>query len=396
MQENKYSKIYVALPAMNEFQYLPALIKSIKKQDFADFELFVCVNQPDQWWEKDERYQQCVNNVDTIEYLSEIKDLPISIIDRSSKGKGWEGKSHGVGWARKTVMDEINTVAAPDDLIISLDADTVFKPAYFSSLIQSFNQYPEAAVMAVPYYHPLTDDSEANRAMLRYEIYMRNYNINLWRINSPYAFTALGSALALPVWAYRAISGMTPKKSGEDFYFLQKLRKFGKVLVWNEEKVYPGTRFSDRVFFGTGPAMIKGNAGDWDSYPIYHYSLFDNIKATYELFDMLFDDIQLDTPMNAFLKDVFREDNIWEPLRNNSKTREQFTRACHYKLDGLRILQYLKSAQAELGKSDEDCLKDNYTQLMPEINFDDTEGLSRIRDLLVDLEEKYQQSTIIH
>ncbi len=93
------------------------------------------------------------------------------------------------------------------------------------------------------------------------------------------SFTAIGSAMALPVKSYRAIGGMTPHKSGEDFYFLQKLRKFGKVLTWNKEKVYPEARYSDRVFFGTGPAMIKGRDGDWSSYPIYPFELFDEIKA---------------------------------------------------------------------------------------------------------------------
>jgi len=396
MPDKKYSKLFIALPVMNELHYLPALMHSIEQQEINDIELFVCVNQPEHWWTEDSGLEHCINNQETISYLTTFKDFPVKVIDRSSKGHGWKGKEHGVGWARKTVMDAINQVADPDDLIISLDADTVFYPAYFSSLLESFNTYRDAVAMAVPYYHPLVDDEEANKAMLRYEIYMRNYNINLLRIDSPFAYTALGSAMVLPVWAYRAINGMTPKKSGEDFYFLQKLRKFGKILVWNDEKVYPGTRFSDRVFFGTGPAMIKGRAGDWYSYPIYHYSLFDNVETTYRQFKSLYDNIQAETPLNSFLKDIFKEDNIWGPLRSNSKTKEQFIRACHHKLDGLRILQYLKSSQPSLEKTDKECLIENFNRMLPVIDLDKAEELNNIRNLLVQIEEQYQQSVVIH
>ena len=76
--------------------------------------------------------------------------------------------------------------------------------------------------LAVPYYHKLIGDA-TDRLILRYEIYMRCYLINLLRIQNPYAFTALGSAMAVTVRAYRKAGGLTPVKSGEDFYFLQNL-----------------------------------------------------------------------------------------------------------------------------------------------------------------------------
>jgi hypothetical protein len=232
-------------------------------------------------------------------------------------------------------------------------------------------------------------------AMLRYEIYMRNYNIQLMLINCPYAFTALGSAMVVPVWAYRAIGGMTPKKSGEDFYFLQKLRKYGHLLVWNREKVYPGTRFSDRVFFGTGPAMIRGRAGDWNSYPVYHQPFFNDIKNTFDLFPRLYEDPETPTPLDEFLKKVFGEGNPWKPILTNCRSREQFIRACQQKLDGLRILQYLKSSQAESGLGDIDCLHENYSAEFTNRTLDKLEDLCFIRDKLTQIEEKQQQDLII-
>ena len=128
-------------------------------------------------------------------------------------------------------MDAICAEAAPRDIIVSLDADTLTPPGYLRSLILSFNQHPAACAIAARYYHPLTDDGAVTRAMLGYEIYMRFYALNLWRIGSPYSFTALGSAIAVPVSVYRRVGGLTPRTSGEDFYFLQKLTKQVKSRV---------------------------------------------------------------------------------------------------------------------------------------------------------------------
>ncbi len=289
MKKNKIpNKIYVALPAMDEADYLPEFIECLRNQSFRNFVVVVCVNQPDNWWEDEDRISICQNNNQSIKFIESIRDIDIQLIDKSSKGNGWTGKNFGVGWARKTIMDQISIEAEESDIIISLDADTTFASDYFSSVLQNFLHHPKTVAISGPYYHELTGDEAKDRAILRYEIYMRYFAINMWRIGSPYSFTAIGSAIALPVSSYKAIVGITPHKSGEDFYLLQKLRKYGQIVYWNKEKVYPAARYSERVGFGTGPAMIKGREGDWNSYPIYPFEYFDEVKLTYELFPILF------------------------------------------------------------------------------------------------------------
>jgi hypothetical protein len=196
--------------------------------------------------------------------------------------------------------------------------------------------------------------------------------------------------MACPVWAYKKVRGIAPKTSGEDFYFLQKLRKSGNIIVYNDEKVFPSSRLSDRVFFGTGPALIKGTNGDWSSYPIYHYLLFNDIKKLYNSFSLLFtNDIQ--TPLDAFIQECFGE-NIWDALRKNYKTEEAFVKACHHKIDGLRILQYLKSEQRKMDISDEQALKENIAWLFDnktvDISFNNSsiKSLNNVRDFLADEE----------
>jgi len=336
----------------------------ISSQTYRDFIIFACVNQPDQWLNEPGKVMICRENEKTLTYLNTIPDFNIVIIDKSSKGNGWRGKRHGVGWARKTLMDAINAEANEDDIIVSLDADTTFTENYFQSLVNNFQKFPDAKGIAVPYFHKPVPDEKAYRAILRYEIYMRYYSLNLWRIGCPYTFTALGSAMACRVRAYRAVGGMTPKMSGEDFYFLLKLKKTGRILFWNEEKVYPEARFSDRVYFGTGPAMIKGDQGDWSSYPIYQWQFFDEIRETYELFSSFFKKTR-ELKVTNFLKIQFKEEDPFEPLRENFRHENQFIRACHEKFDGLRILQYLKSRQKEDPVKDEKNLADFLDRFYP-------------------------------
>ncbi|MBN1651005.1 MAG: glycosyltransferase family 2 protein [Bacteroidales bacterium] len=335
-------KLFLCLPVLNESANIPSLFEGISKQSYQKFELIVCVNQPEAWWNDPEKRNICLDNQKSIALIQKENRFPITLIDKSSKENAWQGKQKGVGWARKLVMDKASELGQPSDLIVSIDADSEYPADYLASVVSLFQNKPNCVGLANPYYHRLTNDDDANRAILRYEIYMRNYAINMLLIDNPYQFSALGSALATPISVYNRVGGMTPKAAGEDFYFLQKLRKFGDLENWNSTKVFPAARFSDRVNFGTGPAMIKGQAGDWSSYPIYPFQLFKKIKATYDLFPELFKS-DVNTPMTHFLQNQLKKEVLWNSLRSNYKTQDQFVKACRILVDGLRILQFLKS-----------------------------------------------------
>ena len=398
--------LFVAIPALNELDYLPKTLQALEKQQtLVPFSVYVCVNQPDSWWSQADKKSICENNQQLLFKLRRRHyAFPLHIIDKSSPGKGWDDKNYGVGWARKILFDKILDLAEPEDILVSMDADTVFSEHYLDSLARNFASHPQQQVVSVPYYHPLTDDEAANRSILRYEIYMRNCLLNLYRIGCPYNFTAIGSAIAMKIKALQKINGITPMKSGEDFYLLQKLRKMAPVSNWNDELVYPAARFSDRVFFGTGPAMIKGSQGLWDSYPIYHYSLFDEVKKTYDLIDQLYTE-DLSTPFIEFLKEQFKTEDLWTPLRQNVKDLEHFRHAFHEKADGLRVLQFLKTKQAKMNIPDEQSLKENWPIIIsttpPEFLKDDfsfdkmnTNQLKEIREIFFEEEMKLRKNKI--
>ncbi len=332
--------ILISVPSLNEHAYLPLLLEDLRMQSYTDFKLFVCVNNPDDWWRDEAKRSKCENNLRTIEYLRSVEGLSITVIDRSSPGLGWKEKQKGVGYARKELFEAIDKEASDNDIVISLDADTRIGQDYISSVRKLFFKNSKALLLANPYYHKLTGDDRIDRAILRYELYMRYYLLNLIKIRSPYSFTALGSAISFKTAGYRKISGITPREAGEDFYFVNRMRKAGNILTSNDECVYPSARESDRVPFGTGPAVTKGLAGDWESYPFYDQEAFSRIGETYRLLPELFR-ADVPTPVDGFISESFGT-NIWVPLRKNFKTEKLFIRACHEKLDGLRILQILK------------------------------------------------------
>ncbi len=395
-------KIYIALPLMDEFENISKLVMAISNQDYKNFELWVCVNQPEAYWDDSEKKMICENNQKTLDFLSNVKDFPLHIIDKSTKGKAWDKKNFGVGWARKTLMDAIANKADENDIILTLDGDASFNPAYFSSVIKTIELFPKAVALSIPYYHPLSGDEETDRNILRYEFYMRYYSLNLWRINNPYNFTALGSAIAVPIWAYNRVRGITPHKSGEDFYFLLKLRKFGEIINWNPEKVYPAARYSDRVFFGTGPAMIRGRSGDWSSYPFYDFELFDEVAKSFNAFTDLFDK-DVDFPMKSFLNEQFKDDQWQEKLRKNNPNLNRFVKACANKVDALRILQFLKSSQR---KNDFPAIRnlirflntfyssETLTNNFANLDFDQSsiDDLNTLRNFMIEKEEEYQKN----
>lgn len=323
-----------------ELENIPPLMERLRHQSFQDFSIYCCVNN-------EEGGKGFKENQASIQLLQTFGN--VTIIDRSSPGKGWIGKRKGVGWARKELFESILKEHDDHELVVSLDADTDFDEDYLEAVLQTMNRHPKHCAFSVPYFHPLSSNDAANRPMLRYECYMRHYLIHLLRMRNPYAFTALGSAIVFPMWAYKRVGGITPLQGGEDFYLLQKFAKTGRLsnnfcppYAERLMTVRPQGRVSDRVPFGTGPAIAKGVSGMQESYPFFSSAGFQAIENTYSLFYDLYEH-DIETPMSAFLRQQLATDELWEPLRKNFKDRSLFVHACTERVDGLRMVQFLKS-----------------------------------------------------
>jgi hypothetical protein len=80
--------------------------------------------------------------------------------------------------------------------------------------------------------------------------------------------------------SYLAQGGMNTKQAGEDFYFLQKFIEAGSFHEIKTTSVYPSTRVSLRVPFGTGKAMTKLLSSNTE-WPTTAFEVFLEIKPLF-------------------------------------------------------------------------------------------------------------------
>lgn len=194
-------------------------------------------------------------------------------------------KYAGVGLARKIAMDSAMyyffSQEKFDSPIVSLDADTWVDVNYTDEILRYFQTHSVAGV-SIAYAHRLKDCSMVSYdAMVKYELYLRYYQMALEITGHPHAFHCIGSAFAVRTLDYVAQGGMNKRQAGEDFYFLQKLISTGRYAILKTTKVYPSARFSDRTPFGTGQSVrqIVVNGGE---YPVYHFEAFRALKCFFK------------------------------------------------------------------------------------------------------------------
>ena len=229
--------------------------------------------------------------------------------------------------------------------------------------------------------------------MLRYEIFLRYYTIQLLLIKSPYAYMPIGSAISFTVRAYKKSGRFKIRDAGEDFYTMQKIRKIGMVSGWSDTNVYPSARSSDRVVFGTGPAINLTLREQSKKYPFYPTQLFEAIRDIYqsiEHFDMI-DDI-----VNHLEKIIPRE--IITKIHNNNPKKHRFIHAIHEYFDAFHIIKYLnKNYKVDPEKDFEHFKKFIKINFNKEIKYDKWEQipideLNTIRDQLYKFELNLQKS----
>ena len=216
-------KVYFAIPAMDELEYLSQTLDCIAHQDYSGkINVYVCVNQPYSDY-ADSRFRERIAHNRTLwEQLQHNPwKLNLTPIDRFSEKMAWDKKG-GVGMARRCCVEALLPTADDNDILINMDADTLFETDYVSHIVHCFETHKDTAAITPEYFHRLSGNETTDRALLRYEIYMRCFLIELLRIGSPYAFTALGSAICCRIATYRKVGGFDHRQAGEDFYFLQK------------------------------------------------------------------------------------------------------------------------------------------------------------------------------
>jgi hypothetical protein len=263
--------------------------------------------------------------------------------------EGTAKKKAGVGFARKTAMDEavrrFAAVKNPEGLIVSLDADTLVAGHYFQEIEKAVKK-STAACFTFQFRHCYDTElypPEVINACKLYETYLRYYRLALKTFDSPFAIHTIGSCFAIRADAYVKLGGMTPRQGGEDFYFLQKAVKMHPVCELGTPVVFPSPRVSNRVPFGTGPAVR--NIIEKGYYTVYNFKLFRLLKTFYSLFPaMERNDLKKQIPPEIINYTGDRSfDEILAECRNHSSSSKAFVKRMYDRFDAFFIVKFLNT-----------------------------------------------------
>ena len=361
---NKFNNIIV-IPAIQEFENIFQLLESFLKNDNKHFRetllVFVINNlatSSDDVKVDNRKSVELLRNIISNNSGSELANriissgLNIGLVDAASGGFELPEKEGGVGLARKIGMDLslsfFNYKSSSKNIMICLDADCTIEQNYLTSIVNAF-QDPDIYAAYVNYEHPIPDNEEDRRAIICYEIFLRYYVLGLKYANSPFAFPTIGSTMICDYESYVKIGGMNKKKAAEDFYFMEKLAKIVQINKIDSTKIYPASRGSWRVPFGTGQRVNRFSAGTHEEYILYDPKSFDVLKKWLRVFsstetvtatEYLNKAREINTTLYTFLVQNSFEES-WSKILQNSKTDAQIEKQKINWFDGFRTLKLI-------------------------------------------------------
>lgn len=276
-----------------------------------------------------------------------VKIVPIIV-------EGLPRKHAGVGLARKIGMDlaidYFLRIDNPEGIIISLDADCTISGNYFPNIINTFKTDKKISVVILNFDHRVEEgDLLLERAIRQYESYIRYFENTLKCTGFPYYYHTIGSAFAVSADAYVQVGGMGRQQGGEDFYFLQKVFQMGSVKELPDTFVYPLARYSDRIPFGTGPALRKIIEDPENEMTVYSVDSFIVLKTLFDMKDTFFrqseEFIQSNIgQMHPSIKDFLIETHFVEDINDcnsNSATLVTFQKRFFHHFNAFKVIKFL-------------------------------------------------------
>ncbi|UTW66620.1 hypothetical protein KFE94_00480 [bacterium SCSIO 12643] len=285
--------LVVTIPAYAEVNLVTSL-ESLLQSDLPDcgVEVIVVINHPE--------------NADI-----DQKNLNQEVFDQASKWAKEKNNGHiqflisepvsfpkkhaGAGLARKVAMDEavrrLEGTEIENPIIAAFDADATCDRSYLMSLRNHFIKHPKSLGCSINFEHPLAvnDQTDFEReSIIQYELHLRYYQAGLAFAEHPHAKFTVGSSMAVTRDAYVLQGGMNRRKAGEDFWFMLKLMMAGEVSALTTCNVYPSSRQSFRVPFGTGRAMMEMYEAQTPIYKTAQFESFKRLKSFLKLVDTLY------------------------------------------------------------------------------------------------------------
>jgi len=273
----KHSKPFnhcLIIPAYNEsHQFVNSLLLKLDSEKWEHTLIIIVVNQPDNdeniapntLFCQELQKQHLSNTLNKQAHRSDQESFfkldhkssssSIILLDFFTEGRRLARKK-GVGLARKIGCDLacllIQQKILVSDWLHTSDADTSLPDNYFKQTSTLIQKNISAAIYDFAH---LGEANKITQSTQLYEESISYYVDGLRYANSPYAYHTLGSCIAIKIKPYLLVRGFTKRAGGEDFYCLNKLAKVGAIKQLKGDKLIIATRSSDRVPFGTGPAV---------------------------------------------------------------------------------------------------------------------------------------------
>lgn len=230
------------------------------------------------------QHQQTALRLLTLEQQSSLL-----LVDRCIHGPAIPD-NQGVGLARKIGADILCTliqqqlVSSP--WIANSDADATLPTDYFQAQV-AYSNKQNIAALCYPFEHVFVDQTPRLPTLL-YAFSLHYYVAGLSYAHSPYNYHTIGSAIAVHYQHYAMVRGFPKRAAAEDFYLLNKLAKTGAIISLQQPLIKLQARESDRVPFGTGPAVTRlANFENPLAMPLYHPDSFIYLKFFLVLLTLL-------------------------------------------------------------------------------------------------------------
>lgn len=345
----------IAIPLCNEPQEcLQSIFSNIKDRHVL---LVVVVNSPESQtaWQKNnaefiqnlqDKATQIVQLSENCSYMQSTGFNDVLLVDRNAPNRQINSKQ-GVGLARKIACDIIlqlfYTGLIKSPWIFSTDADVILPKDYFSCMDGINNQY---SAVVLDFIH-ITEDDYLSHLQYCYDFKLRYYLAGVQYARLGYSYIPLGSTLIINALCYAQVRGFPKRNAGEDFYLLNKLAKMRPVNYQPDclPVVRIKSRFSDRVPFGTGPALLAlSRLQEGQSYRYYHPKCFVLLKQwqVYLLACWSEDCLKIQAPENPELRALY---NYWKFKRVVSQCQSQVTSSkrwsqfVHQWFDAFKVLK---------------------------------------------------------
>jgi len=349
---NKKISLIIIIPAFNEPNLFQTLNSLLQNKVIVSIEVIVCINYSENTSTEikkasDEQYQNLVdwsstkNTIDFCFYPIIIKNINV--------------KKAGVGYARKVAMDEaarrFYLANNKKGIIVNLDADCLVSENYINAIYNFYAKNENCKAANIYYQHIAAPNLALSEGIILYELHLRYLIEALKYCKYPYAYHTVGSSFSVNTLVYQQQGGMNLRKAGEDFYFLHKIFPLGNFGEIADAVVYPSSRSSDRVPFGTGKSIADWENQRRDLNNSYSFKIFDVIKSLFNNPALFYSTLNYKTivqPVLFSFLDAQNFEQVLNEIKRNTNSKNAFIKRYYRYWSGFKLwklIHYLRDTQ---------------------------------------------------